>query len=52
MSEKTVPKVILAQLEDALEERQTNERRKQEAKLIPEGIPQERRKQSRRSAKK
>ena len=48
MSDPIVPKVILTQLEDALEERQTKERRKEEA----EKITQERRKENRRSAKK
>jgi hypothetical protein len=46
MSEKKVVKVLLSQLEEALEERQSNDRRKQEA-AVPED--QDRRKQDRRS---
>ena len=46
MSEKKVVKVLLSQLEEALEERQSNDRRKEEASL-PEN--QDRRKQDRRT---
>jgi len=50
MSDKKKPKVLLSQLEDALEERQDNDRRKTR-KPIPENV-QERRKEDRRSKKK
>jgi hypothetical protein len=46
MSEKKVVKVLLSQLEEALEERQSNDRRKLEA-AVPED--QDRRKQDRRT---
>lgn len=46
MSEKKVVKVMLSQIEEALEERQNNDRRKQEAS-VPES--KERRKQDRRT---
>jgi hypothetical protein len=46
MSEKKVVKVLLSQLEEALEERQSNDRRKQEAS-VPES--KDRRKQDRRT---
>jgi len=46
MSEKKVVKVLLSQLEEALEERQSNDRRKQEGSL-PES--KDRRKQDRRT---
>lgn len=36
MSEKKVVKVLLSQLEEALEERQSNDRRKQVAAQTPE----------------
>lgn len=49
MSEKKVVKVLLSQLEEALEERQNNDRRKQE-KPVP--VSADRRKQDRRSEKK
>ena len=48
MSEKKVVKVMLSQIEEALEERQNNDRRKQE-KSVP--VTQDRRKQDRRSEK-
>lgn len=50
MSEIKIPKILLSQVEDALEERENNDRRKKE-KGIPEGLPAERRKQDRRAAK-
>lgn len=49
MSEKKVVKVMLSQIEEALEERQNNDRRKQ-AKPVP--ASEDRRKQDRRSEKK
>ncbi len=48
MSEKKVVKVMLSQIEEALEERQNNDRRKQE-KSIP--VSEDRRKNDRRSEK-
>jgi hypothetical protein len=50
MSEKKVPKVLLTQIEDALEERQRVDRRKQN-KDIPQDIPVDRRKLERRERK-
>ncbi len=50
MSEIKIPKILLSQVEDALEERENNDRRKKE-KGIPEGLQAERRKQDRRAAK-
>jgi len=44
-------KMLLSQLEDALEERQTSDRRKNQ-KGLPNGIQQERRKNDRRAQKK
>jgi hypothetical protein len=51
MSEKKAPKVLLSQLEDALEERQSNDRRglKKEAPAV---VKEDRRKQSRRDTPK
>lgn len=46
MSEKKVVKVLLSQLEEALEERQNNDRRKQ----TPEDIENDRRKNDRRDS--
>ena len=46
MSEKKVVKVLLSQLEEALEERQSNDRRKQ----TPEDIENDRRKNDRRDS--
>lgn len=46
MSEKKVVNVLLSQLEEALEERQSNDRRKQE-NALPEN--KDRRKQDRRT---
>lgn len=48
MSNKQVPKVLLSQIEDALEERAGNDRRKQK-KALPENVFQDRRKGDRRS---
>jgi len=45
------PNMILSQLEDALEERQTSDRRRSQRGL-PDGINQERRKSDRRAGKK
>jgi hypothetical protein len=45
------PKLVLSQLEEALEERQTSDRRKNQ-KGLPEGIAQERRKGDRRTKQK
>lgn len=50
MSEIKIPKILLSQVEDALEERENNDRRKKE-KGIPTGLQAERRKQDRRAAK-
>lgn len=44
------PNMLLSQLEDALEERQTNDRR-QSQRGLPDGIRQERRKNDRRTQK-
>ena len=44
------PKMLLSQLEDALEERQSNDRRQSHGGL-PDGIQQERRKNDRRAQK-
>lgn len=49
MSEKKVVKVLLSQLEEALEERQNNDRRKQLEATIPAEIAQDRRKNDRRN---
>ena len=48
MSEKKVNKVLLTQIEDALEERQKSDRRERH-KGIPQDVPHERRKTDRRS---
>ena len=50
MSEKTVTKVLLTQIEDALEERQKSDRRERH-QGIPQDVPHERRKTDRRSSK-
>ena len=47
MSEKKVVKVLLSQLEEALEERQRSDRRQQQAETL-EGLKEDRRKQDRR----
>lgn len=49
-SEKKTPKVLLTQIEDALEERQRADRR-QYHEGIPQDVPQERRKNNRRDRK-
>ena len=49
--EKLIPKVIISQLEDLLEERQDNDRRKNKEE-IPESVKQDRRVKSRREGKK
>ena len=49
-SDKKTPKVLLTQIEDALEERQRNDRR-QYLEGIPQDVPQERRKNDRRDQK-
>lgn len=52
MKNKTLPAdMLLNQIEDALEERQSSDRRKTE-KGLPAGINQDRRKEDRRSRKK
>lgn len=50
MSEKKVTKVLLAQIEDALEERQRPDRRERH-QGIPQDVPLERRKNDRRAKK-
>ncbi len=50
MSEKKVTKVLLTQIEDALEERQKSDRRERH-KGIPQDVPIERRKNDRRGSK-
>lgn len=49
MSEKKVVKVLLSQLEEALEERQNNDRRKQLEATPPADIAVDRRQNDRRS---
>ena len=51
MSDKTFKPVILSQLEDALEERQSSERRKDKSAKPPEGVIKDRRKGNRREKK-
>lgn len=51
MNDKKKAKVLLSQLEDALEERQNTDRRKAQ-KPIPENVAQDRRKADRRATKK
>lgn len=51
MTEVKTPKVLLTQIEDALEERQSNDRRQQH-KGIPQDIPRDRRQGDRRTHKK
>ncbi len=50
MSEKKVTKVLLTQIEDALEERQKPDRRARH-QGIPQDVPHERRKNDRRASK-
>ncbi len=50
MSDKKVTKVLLTQIEDALEERQKSDRRERH-QGIPQDVPHERRKNDRRSSK-
>ncbi len=50
MTEVNTPKVVLTQIEDALEERQRNDRR-QEDKGIPQDVPLDRRQGDRRTPK-
>jgi hypothetical protein len=52
MTDKKVPKVLLSQLEDALEERQRKDRRKQSVKVLPADLPLDRRKEDRRAGHK
>jgi hypothetical protein len=47
MSEKKKP-VLFSQLEDALEERQDNDRRKSQKPVLPADVKQDRRKSDRR----
>lgn len=49
MIEKKTPKILLTQIEDALEERQRDRRKKDMG--IPPDVPQERRKGDRRAQK-
>lgn len=49
MTDKLFKPVILSQLEDALEEREGADRRKQQA-TMPEGVEEDRRKGDRRAA--
>ncbi len=49
MTEKLSKPLILSQLEDALEEREGADRRKQQASM-PEGLQEDRRKGDRRAA--
>jgi len=48
MTEKLFKPLVLSQLEDALEEREGSDRRKQQA-AMPEGIKEDRRKGDRRT---
>ena len=50
ITEKKNPKVLLTQIEDALEERQRQDRR-QYREGIPQDVPHERRKNNRRAHK-
>ena len=50
ITDKKAPKVLLTQIEDALEERQRQDRR-QYLEGIPQDVPQERRKNDRRDRK-
>ena len=52
MSEKKVVNVLLSQLEEALEERQSNDRRKQAKAVKPQEIEEDRRKNDRRDKQK
>lgn len=49
MSEKKVGKVLLSQLEEALEERQHSDRRKEKKASLPAQVEEDRRKGSRRN---
>ena len=51
MSDTVVKAVILQQLEDALEERQSRDRRKQIKAVPPEGVIKDRRRGNRRDSK-
>ena len=51
MSEKKVVNVLLSQIEEALEERQRSDRRKQQAAQIPHDLEEDRRKEDRREKK-
>lgn len=51
MTDIKIPKILLSQVEDALEERENSDRRKKE-KGVPDGLQEERRKQDRRTTKK
>jgi len=51
MSEKKVVNVLLSQLEEALEERQNNDRRKQSEAIKPQDVKEERRRNDRRDKK-
>lgn len=52
MNQETIPeKMIITQLEEALEERQTPDRRKRAKKELPPEVNQDRRKGDRRSKK-
>lgn len=50
ITEKKAPKVLLTQIEDALEERQRSDRR-QYREGVPQDVPHERRKADRRARK-
>ena len=52
MTEKIFKPIILSQLEDALEEREGADRRKQKAAVPPQGVADDRRKNDRRDSKK
>jgi len=52
MSEKKVVNVLLSQLEEALEERQSNDRRKKLDAVKPQNVKEERRRNDRRTDKK
>lgn len=49
MTDKLFKPIILSQLEDALEEREGSDRRKQQV-AIPEGVEEDRRKGDRRAS--
>jgi len=50
MMEKKLKALLLSQLEEALEERQNTDRRKNKESPLPQGISQERRRCDRRSS--